>query len=533
MLQMQILLDLLQYPNLLITKNLLQKRVLNLKMTEIGICLFFFVMMFLAQKFILAREQPFLQSKLDILKKPIGYWQKMPSKFYCSPYIVINFNYLKFAGDFKKFIAPTLNSYLRFESDIILDEEKLQFAEQNMSNEVLKEGNLVVLPGDSIVDSFKSEKKRYCILRRLDDCKVFIEVYKQNTTQQLFPALEIKSAQIKGTKRGKTLQVCSVDSDKRTLLFSAENESDLQFWLFEIDRAIATKQNKGSSSHDSESLASEDSVGVRDSISLWRGKNAAAKALRPPIIERNNLFALYWDLEPLHEPSNVEKSPLAEPLDEIELNNAKSVRQIVPLMSAQKLQPKKSLSLLSADDTGSTSTLNATAVSLVNREESSPDPSHFELFGEKSELLFTAKVKQFDLKARFSCRDAPEQIEPFFLRLFLFDASQGSRISEEFHIEIPTQRYTELRNSNSMVVISSKQHNGRVHGISRQKIQSAERIICSIQNPRPDLYLVAIVERILSDIPADIYTKPNNSIDAKTSVKYRNQFLHPFYALAI
>jgi len=46
-------------------------------------------------------------------------------KFYCSPYIVINFNYLKFAGDFKKFIAPTLNSYLRFESDIILDEEKL------------------------------------------------------------------------------------------------------------------------------------------------------------------------------------------------------------------------------------------------------------------------------------------------------------------------------------------------------------------------------------------------------------------------
>uniref|UniRef100_A0A1I8B8U6 PH domain-containing protein n=1 Tax=Meloidogyne hapla TaxID=6305 RepID=A0A1I8B8U6_MELHA len=461
-------------------------------------------------------------------------------KFYCSPYTVITFNYLKFAGDFKKFIAPTLNGYLRFESDIILDEEKLQFAEQNMSNEVLKEGNLVVLPGDSIVDSFKSEKKRYCILRRLDDCKVYIEVYKQNTTQQLFPALEIKSAQIKGTKRGKTLQVCSVESDKRTLLFSAENESDLQFWLFEIDRAIATKQNKeivasedsaslnsslrensvsascpnaGNSSHDSESLASEDSVGVRDSISLWRGKNAAAKALRPPIVERNNLFALYWDMEPLPEPANGEKSTLIEPLDEIELNNSKSVRQIAPLMSAQKLQPKKSLSMLSADDTGSTSTLNATTVAVVNRE-SSPDPSHFELFGEKSELLFTA------------------QIEPFFIRLFLFDASQGSRISEEFHIEIPTQRYIELRNSNSMVVISSKQHSGRIHGISRQKIQSADKLICPIQNPRPDLYLVAIVERILSDIPADIYTKLNSSIDAKTSVKIQKSISASFLRLS-
>jgi hypothetical protein len=76
-----------------------------------------------------------------------------------------------------------------------------------MANEILREGNLMVLPGDSIVDSFKSEKKRYCILRRTDDGKIYIEVYKQATQQQLFTPMEIKAAQIKGTKKGKTLQV--------------------------------------------------------------------------------------------------------------------------------------------------------------------------------------------------------------------------------------------------------------------------------------------------------------------------------------
>jgi hypothetical protein len=67
---------------------------------------------------------------------------------------------------------------------------------------------MMVFPGESIVDSFKSEKKRYCILRRSDDGKIYLEIYKQaSLQQQIYPPMEIKSAQIKGTKKGKTLQV--------------------------------------------------------------------------------------------------------------------------------------------------------------------------------------------------------------------------------------------------------------------------------------------------------------------------------------
>lgn len=32
---------------------------------------------------------------------------------------------------------------------------------------------------------------------------------------------------------------------------------------------------------------------------VWRGRNAAAKALHPPIVERKNIFSLYWGLEVL------------------------------------------------------------------------------------------------------------------------------------------------------------------------------------------------------------------------------------------
>lgn len=30
---------------------------------------------------------------------------------------------------------------------------------------------------------------------------------------------------------------------------------------------------------------------------VWRGRNAAAKALHPPIVDRRNVFALYWNFE--------------------------------------------------------------------------------------------------------------------------------------------------------------------------------------------------------------------------------------------
>lgn len=49
---------------------------------------------------------------------------------------------------------------------------------------------------------------------------------------------------------------------------------------------------------------------------LWRGRNAAAKALQPPIVERRNVFSLYWDLEPLPELDTAPNSLVLSTVDE-------------------------------------------------------------------------------------------------------------------------------------------------------------------------------------------------------------------------
>lgn len=52
----------------------------------------------------------------------------------------------------------------------------------------------------------------------------------------------------------------------------------------------------------------------------------------------------------------------------------------------------------------------------------------------------------------------------------------GNRIYEEFHIEVPTQRYVELRKSNSIGYITDEALPERFHGISKHRIQVAEKV---------------------------------------------------------
>lgn len=44
-------------------------------------------------------------------------------------------------------------------------------------------------------------------------------------------------------------------------------------------------------------------------------------------------------------------------------------------------------------------------------------------------------------------------------------------------------------------------------------------MICVIPNPRPDIFLVAKIERLLSDCQYDIYMRAVPTVDAKTALK--------------
>jgi hypothetical protein len=92
---------------------------------------------------------------------------------------------------------------------------------------------------------------------------------------------------------------------------------------------------------------------------------------------------------------------LTEPLNEIHTANAKEIQQISPLVAGQKPpKPKTSISMISAisDDD-----------SFVDNRSISPDTSDF--IGEKPAILFTAQIRQLDIKTPFACRETCEQVK--------------------------------------------------------------------------------------------------------------------------
>jgi hypothetical protein len=106
-------------------------------------------------------------------------------------------------------------------------------------------------------------------------------------------------------------------------------------------------------------------------------------------------FALF---QPLPEPDG-ERSTLGESLNEIETGNAKKIQPI----SSHSAQPKKSTSMNST-------AFSEDGSSIGSIRETSPDPSTTDFLGEKPAILFTAQIRQLDIKTRFSCKETPEQV---------------------------------------------------------------------------------------------------------------------------
>ena len=202
-------------------------------------------------------------------------------QLYSSPYKVISFNYAEYSGDFKKLECPSLSTP-RFEADLLAEEKAAQFTNQKPS-EVIREGFVTVVPVDSsFVDNFRSDKKRYCIVRRDETGNVFVELQKQPNVPTNQPPVEIKCLSSIVNKKGRPiLQIFGSQepspNEKPILSLSPENESELTFWVLDINRVLTATSDKdddqsiGSSNDafgastrsvpDTESIGSEDSNG--------------------------------------------------------------------------------------------------------------------------------------------------------------------------------------------------------------------------------------------------------------------------------
>ncbi|KAK0390438.1 hypothetical protein QR680_019352 [Steinernema hermaphroditum] len=359
----------------------------------------------------------------------------------------IRFNYAKFAGDYEYQPSMSIDdlSTIVFESDLAEDEKAADINQNQLKDETVKEGYLMILPNDvGILDNLKSIKKRYCTVRKDVESNLILDIQKQAGPTIQANSLTVQSANLKTTKKGKTvMEVAFSAGDRKTAVLASEVENDIIQWCAEMNRFLSgadkedtpndiesLKSGAGGDSNcgETESLASDDSLGIPGSV--WRGRNAAAKALQPPIVKRKNLFNLYWDLDPL------------------------------PQIPGE-----------------GSSFLNSQIESPVKSRASAP------IVRTTSMIYFTVELEKLNITLQ------NEQVEPLFLRMYLFDASDGRRLCEEFQLDIPCDG----------------------------KMKNA-KMMCSVDNPHNNLFLITRVERILADVSPDIYMK--SSADVKTVAKY-------------
>uniref|UniRef100_A0AC34R638 PH domain-containing protein n=1 Tax=Panagrolaimus sp. JU765 TaxID=591449 RepID=A0AC34R638_9BILA len=345
-------------------------------------------------------------------------------QLFSSPFQVISFNYSDYAGDFKRIDCPSVSA-LKFESDVLAEENAPLYGNQR-SAEIIKEGYVTVYPTDSsFVDNFRSEKKRYCVVRSHENGMITVELQKQQYSPSNQPLIEIKHLESSNNKRGKAMihvysSIHPTTNEKPILVFKPENETEVTSWIIDINRYMKDKEDSISigdsrdvsattslkTAPDSESIGSEGSGGsLRDANGclIWRGKNAVGKALQPPVVDRKNLFSLYPDLEPL--PST-----------------------------------KSQTSCLLQKTT--TTTINRNLMNTTRDSLSFVSVNVEEKYQEKP-IKVQIELKELKCKVQLN-PGISEQIEPFFVKIFLFDVANGCRISEEYKASLIPETLQEI-----------------------------------------------------------------------------------------
>ncbi|VDK74829.1 unnamed protein product [Litomosoides sigmodontis] len=399
--------------------------------------------------------------------------------FYSAPYRIIRFNYVQFGSDYHSSSDYDIDLQpLIYESDMICDEQKEE-SEGRYNSDIIREGFLFLVPETGLLDNFKSMKKRYCVLRRDEDGKVLLEMRKSQFATVIHPPMIVQQAALSTTKKGRNvLEVSGCGAERRSLVLAADSESDLPRWLIEIDRALAGDCKDGMPSRSTSVGAkstcrettgsdgqvpggSNDSAGQSGTCS-WAERNAASKTLQPPIVKRRSLFALYPDLDRLS-------------------------------------MPKSEADCLLAN--------------IVANEVTRPPE-------DKTVVRFIVEFLNLNIKLPVSNTDV-QQIEPFFLRLFLYDCRAGHRLSEEFRIDPNSYELTKAlkigsRNgAGKTLVDKSTLEEDDVNNLSQRMLadKNARKVIYSITKPHRDIYLVVRVDRVLSvDTSAEMYMRTTNDL---------------------
>ncbi|CAD5231301.1 unnamed protein product [Bursaphelenchus okinawaensis] len=384
---------------------------------------------------------------------------------FSNPCSVIKFNYEGFFGDCEKYLANSGLEELTFESEDLIE----LFKEQEKSPiGTLREGFLMLeIKGENLPKILKGRKRRYCVLKRTVDEAVVFEISKQKDNAKT--QFQVNSAHLKtfNKQRTKVLELILKDGTGQILAFPPHVDFEMTSWFQDVDLALKSvtcedcedKATEPSLSEAiNESVKSSSSSGDHISRASLRQKNSIEALLRPPTVKRKNLFSLYENVEPLSRPCGENSAILDDSDDEYKL--------------------------CMADPTFNNNTNDVINCHTIQRRRCSVD----------------IRVNRCNMKIKTD--EQYEQIETFYVNVFLFDVENGTRITNELS-------FTVLNEHNETLAKNSR--NVFVH----DKLDWEGTLQTSVLPS--SAYVVVKIERLLSGVSSDLYFK--HSVDRKTLTK--------------
>uniref|UniRef100_A0A0K0EU67 Dedicator of cytokinesis protein n=1 Tax=Strongyloides venezuelensis TaxID=75913 RepID=A0A0K0EU67_STRVS len=458
-------------------------------------------------------------------------------KLYNSKGKMINFNYSNKYGEYDEGEINNVNSLTqpRFEIDQRLEEEKQEKldAEHFRLPHIICEGMVLQLSSDnSILDKFRNGKKRYCIFKQdFTKNEVVVELIKNpNIKKTVDTVFYPKSAMIHTNKNRSVIVISdksplsdsstSSKDKEKTLQLAGDDGFDITKWFFDIDKAIknclvldssSIISDKHNSSQEANSSTCDDmgnddtfndsSISSSASTRIQKGKNAIAKILRPPLVERNTLFKLYYQLSKLQTSSDRQGCVLSRTLKSSKMFTRDTGRSSIK---------KDSLSLPTQSDI---------SVACSNSISS------------KNDRRITIEVYDFEFKA-FISPGTFEQIEPFIVKGYVFDARYNKRLSEEFSFSVSNPQFDELLKESGYGISDNKSPltesintiysdstisttNSFENLITKDRI----KVFFNLPTIHESIFLILRVERVFSNMSLEPYFKPFTV--PKAAMKYK------------
>ncbi|KAI6207973.1 hypothetical protein M3Y96_00065300 [Aphelenchoides besseyi] len=401
---------------------------------------------------------------------------------FTSPVCLIRFNYESYFGDCERYIASAGLKELVFEEAESSENTKTNGDVLQVG--ILKEGYLLVdLHGDSFVRNLKDRKGCYCVIRRNALQQIVIEIYEQVglTGKKRFFAIETAHLRTINKQRTVALELVPVNGfgqpPLHCLLLPSELENDIKTWYNVVDQAL--KESNVSLETDSEKTPepslNEVHIDSVSDVARPRSSVTVESLLRPPVLKRKNLFHLYENVEPMCRPCGEPSALLEE--QENEAFKVCNSSDYLPVDDSEGIGTSSDVDLRNC---------HGVYEDLVN---------------------ILVRSNQFHLTIR--CDEVVEQIEPFFLHIFLFDLQSGQRISEELPITITTNEYTRK--------ISADRSNGKYKTCIFDVNNYSWRASFKLPQVTSDVYLVFRIERLFSSCPIEIYNKSH--LDRKSLTK--------------